>query len=148
VEPERDTLASDDTAVKEHRGRALVAEDNIINQKVTARMMEKRGFEVDVVENGLEALAALERYPYDIVLMDCQMPEMDGYQATREIRRQEGLEDGRRHIPVIAVTANAMVGDDEKCYAAGMDEYLTKPVNPEKLDAVLEKWIPWESVLS
>ncbi len=117
--------------------RALVVEDNPINQRVIVQMIERRGYRADVASNGLEALDRLSQEAYDLVLMDCQMPVMDGYEATREIRRLEG---SNRHTPIIAVTANAMVGDREKCLAAGMDDYLSKPVKMEALEAMLNRW--------
>jgi CheY-like chemotaxis protein len=101
-------------------------------------MLEKRGFRVDVVGNGLEALEALQRIPYSLVFMDCHMPDMDGYDATRQIRRNEAK--AQQHTIVIAMTANALAGDDQKCFAAGMDDYLAKPVTPAQLDLVLGKW--------
>ncbi|OGR74296.1 MAG: hypothetical protein A2089_03920 [Elusimicrobia bacterium GWD2_63_28] len=117
--------------------RVLVAEDNTVNQKVALKQLEKLGYEADVVANGLEVLEALKRRPYDLVLMDCQMPEMDGFQATEAIRKEEA---GQRHLPVVAMTANAMQGDREKCIAAGMDGYIPKPVRLEKLAEALAKW--------
>lgn len=119
------------------KGRALVVEDNMVNQRVIVQMIEKRGYKADVASNGLEALDLLSRTAYDVVLMDCQMPVMDGYEATREIRRLEG---SNRHTTIVAVTANAMVGDREKCMAAGMDDYLSKPVKMEALEAMLNRW--------
>jgi two-component system sensor histidine kinase/response regulator len=129
--------------------RVLVAEDNIINQKLTVRMLEKLGFQSDVVGNGQEALAALAHGSYAIVLMDCQMPLVDGFEATRLIRKREaaGRESATadcpetHHIPIVALTANAMRGDRERCLAAGMDDYLTKPVRKEDLKGILDRWI-------
>jgi len=116
--------------------RILLAEDNPVNQKVARMVLEKLGLEVTVVNNGREAVTAWRSGGIDLILMDCQMPELDGYAATREIRR---IEQGRQSIPIVALTAHAMKGDDEKCRAAGMTDYLTKPLDRAKLVACLER---------
>jgi CheY-like chemotaxis protein len=115
----------------------LVAEDNVINQKVAVRMLQRLGCEAEVAVNGREALAALESIPFDLILMDCQMPEMDGYQAATEIRRRES---GPGRLPIIALTAHAIQGSREKCLEAGMDDYLSKPINPQTLSEMLRRW--------
>jgi two-component system sensor histidine kinase/response regulator len=131
-------------------GHILLVEDNAMNQLVATKIVEKLGYTVDVAENGHLALVAIEAHesgvgspaatPYDAVLMDCQMPEMDGYEATRQLRR---IESGTsRRLPVIAMTAAAMDGDRERCLAAGMDDYVTKPVRAAAVDAALARWIP------
>jgi signal transduction histidine kinase/DNA-binding response OmpR family regulator len=125
-------------ATRHRWARILVAEDNAANLKVAVRMVERLGYRADVAGNGTEAIVALDRVPYDAVLMDCQMPEMDGYEATREIRKAE--RDGR-HVPIIAMTASAMAGDRERCLAAGMDDYISKPVKLHIVAAVLERWL-------
>ena len=119
------------------RARILVVDDNPVNQRVSLRMLEKMGHSVDVADNGVGALASLARVRYDAVLMDCQMPEMDGFEATRELRRREGSE---RHTPVIAMTAGAMSGDEDKCLESGMDAYLSKPVKVAALAAMITRW--------
>lgn len=153
----RHTLAE---ARTQRRPRILVAEDNPVNQKVVVHMLQKLGFRADVVANGLEVLDALSRIPYAAVLMDCQMPEMDGYEATRLIREREtrrpSLLDrhpsGKKQevsqtrnagrVPIIAVTANASDQDRNRCLQAGMDDYLAKPIGVKDLQAILQRWLP------
>jgi len=127
---------SDDEA--ENIGMILLVEDNKMNQLVGSKVLAKLGYTFDIANHGGEAVRAVQTARYDAILMDCQMPEMDGYAATAEIRRLEGSE---AHTPIIAMTAAAMEGDRENCLAAGMDDYLTKPVRLETVAAVLERWV-------
>lgn len=121
-------------------GRALLVEDNPVNRQVATRILSLAGLEVDAAENGQEALDRLKQGRYALVLMDCQMPVMDGYTAARR-RRQIEAEAGLPRLPIIAMTANAMIGDREKCLEAGMDDYLTKPLDRSKLNATLANWL-------
>ena len=123
-------------------GRILLVEDNAVNREVARYMLDDVGCEVVCAGNGREALDKLQGDPFDVVLMDCQMPEMDGFAATRELRKREADGSGSRHLPVIALTANAMDGDRERCLAAGMDDYLSKPLAQAELVKVLAKWLP------
>jgi two-component system sensor histidine kinase/response regulator len=118
--------------------RVLVAEDNVVNQKVAVRMLERLGLRADMAGNGQEAVAMFQMAPYDVILMDCQMPEMDGFAATKEIRR---LQDPRRRVVIVAMTAEAMSGVREQCIAEGMDDYIAKPVKLEDLYETLRKWV-------
>jgi two-component system sensor histidine kinase/response regulator len=119
----------------------LVAEDNAVNQLLATRLLEKRGHRVVMTANGREALEALAKAKFDLVLMDVQMPEMDGIQATVALREKEMEKADGFHQPVIALTAHAMKGDQERCLAAGMDGYLTKPIRPQELDAILAIYV-------
>jgi CheY-like chemotaxis protein len=126
--------------------RVLLVEDNLVNQEVGKAMLRKLGYQVDVAEDGEAGVKAAFACHYDAVLMDCQMPNVDGFEATAQIRtreaelKQDAPNDSARRMPIIALTANAMKGDRERCLAAGMDDYLAKPFNKEQLSAVLERW--------
>ena len=117
--------------------KILLAEDNVINQKLAEKIMSKMGYEITIVDNGEEAVEHVKDGDYNLVLMDCQMPKMDGYEATREIRKMQG---DRKNIPVVAMTANAMEGDKEKCLQAGMSDYISKPIKIRDVQDVLAKW--------
>jgi two-component system, sensor histidine kinase and response regulator len=132
--PSQPTVVPLDEACKQLR--ILVVEDNAVNQKVAVRMLEKCGYRADVAGNGIEALNAINLVPYDIVFMDCQMPEMDGFEATAQIRRRDGT---TKHRSIIAMTANALQGDKEKCLSAGMDDYIAKPIRQVDLAAAITR---------
>lgn len=119
--------------------RILLAEDNVINQKVAQSMLQKMGYRVDIVANGIEALKALEMLPYDLVFMDVQMPEMDGFEATRQVRDPHSAVKNHE-IPIIAMTAHAMKGDRERCLEAGMNDYISKPISLQAIKEVLDRW--------
>ena len=139
--PEKEATSSDiPVSGEEGRYKILVAEDNPVNQRVAVRMLAKLGYAVDLASDGVEALELLFRSSYDAVLMDCQMPELDGYETTAEIRQRE-QEQRDTHVPIIAMTANALQGDRERAIEAGMDDYLSKPVQAGQLDEVLRRWI-------
>ncbi len=120
--------------------RILMAEDNPINQRVGMLILQRAGFVIDVVSDGQEAVEAQMAHPYDLILMDCQMPSMDGFEASRQIRSLKSKQPA-----IIAVTANALVGERERCLEAGMDDYLSKPFQAEELVAVVKKWTSRDS---
>jgi CheY-like chemotaxis protein len=119
--------------------RVLVVEDNVINQKVAKRLLEKLGCRVDLAANGKEAVDMVESMPFDAIFMDCQMPEMDGFQATRVIRSRQG---SRERIPIIAMTAGVLEVERERCVSAGMDDFIPKPVVSAALRKAVERWVP------
>jgi CheY-like chemotaxis protein len=123
-----------------NKGCVLLAEDNPINREVALAMLAHLGYQADIAANGQEAVAALTQTPYDVVLMDCQMPEMDGFGATRAIRTHEATAQSG-HTPIIALTAHATQEDRQQCLAAGMDDYLGKPFTLEQLRLALERWL-------
>ncbi len=123
---------------RKRRLKILVVEDNLVNQTLAVRLLEKRGYSVSVCGNGNEAFQALEKDSFDIILMDVEMPEMNGFDATRIIREKEKVSG--KHIPIVAMTAHAMNGDRERCLASGMDAYISKPVSSEELFSIIEKY--------
>jgi CheY-like chemotaxis protein len=133
--PEEAPEADSERSAARH---VLLVEDNPVNMRVAQRLLERMGWHCDMAYHGRQALDLLATRSYAIVFMDCQMPEMDGYEATREIRLRETVAGG--HQVIVAMTANALRGDEEKCLAAGMDDYLAKPVDPAAFARVLEKW--------
>ena len=140
AKPNRSGAGHSDNVMHRSGAKILLAEDNQVNQIVALALLKKMGYEADVTANGLEALEALSRSPYDLVLMDCQMPQMDGFEATAAIRNPaSNVLD--HSVPIIAMTANALQGDRDRCMKAGMDDYLVKPVTPETLETVIEKWL-------
>jgi CheY-like chemotaxis protein len=123
-------------------GQVLVVEDNLVNQKVSRAMLQKLGYQVDIANNGLEGVEMWANGSYDAIIMDCQMPMLDGYSATERIRQMENEGSaGRRRMPIIALTAHSMPYDRQKCLDSGMDDYLVKPVGLQVLGATLEKWL-------
>ncbi len=137
-EPEATEAASPEPVEPAVRGRVLVAEDNPVNQLVIETLLRRRGFIVDIANDGLQAVERLDPERHDAIFMDCQMPNLDGYEATARIRANEP--EGR-HVPIVAMTAHAFAGDRERCLRAGMDDYLSKPLRSEDLDPVLERWL-------
>ena len=145
VEPVQEDVAGEHAgvlsraaAVEQDGARILIVEDNPINQKVAKRMLERLGYSSEIANNGQEAVEATHARRFDMVFMDCQMPVMDGYGATRAIRMQEGE---ARHVPIVAMTANAIQGDRARCLEAGMDDYITKPIKLAVLREMLEKYL-------
>ena len=132
------------TADTESPLKVLVVEDHPVNQTIIRAMLTRMGCDIDMADNGVQALSAFETNTYDLVLMDCQMPEMDGFDTTRAIREREALNPTMGRVPVIALTALAMLGDAERCLDAGMDDYLTKPIQIEQLSAKMQRWRPSE----
>jgi CheY-like chemotaxis protein len=126
---------------RENRGKLLLAEDNAVNQQVALAILKNEGFQVTVAKNGLEAVEQYQHGNFDIILMDCHMPEMDGFEATRNIRQMQ-KQEGLKRIPIVALTANAMQQDRDECINAGMDDHLSKPYTRIQMRAMLDKWLP------
>ncbi len=136
VEKEKPSI---DTVVEQHHGKILLVEDNAVNQKVALKMLEKFGYSADFCNDGVEAIEKLSLKEYSLIFMDIQMPRLDGYETTAKIRASENT---GKHIPIVAMTANSMSGDKEKCLDSGMDDYLSKPIRINALSGILEKWLP------
>jgi CheY-like chemotaxis protein len=141
-----EACVSAENAVKQNttltlNAKVLLVEDNPINQMVAQKMLEKFGLKATLADNGVEALKLLKEQIFDLVLMDCQMPEMDGFDATREIRKLDIKTLYDKRLPVVAMTANVMSGDRERCLEVGMDDYIGKPVQRDQLETVLRKWL-------
>jgi len=147
TEMANEKLAQKSTAQEIMQGRVLLVEDNRVNQELATEILKLAGYTVEVASNGFEALSSLVQQPFELVIMDCQMPEMDGYEATRRIRAGEAGESVKK-IPIIAMTANAMKGDREKCLDAGMDDYIAKPIDPTVVRTKLLQWIPANAMAS
>jgi CheY-like chemotaxis protein len=148
------TLPSEAPALPTFDAKLLVAEDNLVNQELMRGMLEGFGCRFEIADNGAEAVSAIVEHeldlrhdPFKLLLMDCQMPELDGFEATRKLREYE-RQSGRPRLPIVAITANALSGDRERCLEAGMDDYLTKPFTRAQLQAVLERWLPLESTVT
>lgn len=139
----RYNLGGQTTKIKAH---ILVAEDNCVNQQVAVSMLKKLGCRVDLATNGREAVAAFQSTAYDLIFMDGQMPVMDGYEATAEIRSLESFNQAEKPVPIIALTANALIGDKDKCLSIGMDDYLSKPFKQEQIITILKTWLPQHSL--
>jgi signal transduction histidine kinase/DNA-binding response OmpR family regulator len=143
-----DARASEQTASSKPEAlplfHILIAEDNLINQKLAKRLLENSGCKVDVASNGAEAVDMWSAFPYDAIFMDCHMPGMDGFEATTEIRRRERSRDHAAHTPIVALTASAMLGDRQKCLAAGMDDFLSKPIHARMLRSILQRWVEFK----
>ena len=136
------------TTTERSAAQVLVVEDNLVNQRVSVAMLRRLGFEVDLACNGEEGVSKWEKGDYDAIIMDCQMPVLDGYSATAQIRDRERSKGNGRHMPIIALTAHSLPHDRQKCLDSGMDDYLTKPVDCKVLGIVLHKWVGRETVPS
>ena len=137
-----DAQAQERARRRRFQGRALLVEDNAVNAEVASALMRNLGFEVELVGDGHEALVRLEESDFDVVLMDCEMPQLDGYEATRRWRAIEQQYGDGRHVPIVALTANAVAGDRERCLEFGMDDYIAKPFEVSDLEATLDRVLP------